>query len=557
MVLQITLTCGTSTSGLQEKAYLGDFSTLSDVEAVDSALDTAYVKILRLAHHVASLREKRNSFCAISRLPEEILLQVFTRLWGTYLPDYINGPKNLLAYSQVCTAWRRLALGYPPLWAHLDIARPRLAELMAKRSLPLPVTIYVSSYQQLRVCFCPELVQDRSCIQALVGAGFSYSDQTSTMACMEELLSGHFGALRSIRLASCWSGYSGWHKMNATMDAPHLRELSLLNWAIRGCAGFSNLASLSMEFIHDMEYEHPWPYTLDSTLSLLRNSPRLQSLKLYSLIGSRDGLVDAAHLINVDLPHLLRLDFDDDISIATMLIPHLRMPKLIIARIRLRTASTDIAPDSTNDDLRRLSLAICNILRIASWKTLEHATLRIASHRNYLPDWYHQFSTAGDTCRLEFGLVNLLMPTLLASLPLDNLIALHIRVPERLTYASDILWSWASQLHRLRTVEVSPAPNNLIYMPILSDLFDILNRTYQPTPELQEEPFSALRKLILYDVWLGDDDDEVRLADFVRARRERNMRVETSLVDPRPRECPCSTRLEAEGVSVVVSAPRS
>ncbi|KAI0046671.1 hypothetical protein FA95DRAFT_1559897 [Auriscalpium vulgare] len=78
-------------------------------------------------------RRLHNSLIPISRLPHEILEDIFEHLF------------DLVAATHVCSAWRRVALGYPALWTDISFPLPsrKWASAMYGRSKSSPANVFV------------------------------------------------------------------------------------------------------------------------------------------------------------------------------------------------------------------------------------------------------------------------------------------------------------------------------------------------------------------------------------------------------------------------------
>ena len=76
-----------------------------------------------------TLKSRRNSLAAISRLPPEILSKIFA---ATIKPWLLT--MDWVKVTHVSHHWRTVAIGCPRLWTTLAFARPRWVEEMLKRS---------------------------------------------------------------------------------------------------------------------------------------------------------------------------------------------------------------------------------------------------------------------------------------------------------------------------------------------------------------------------------------------------------------------------------------
>lgn len=101
----------------------------------------------RMHEEVSRLKRQRNGFVLIARLPDDILTRIFMETRNMSQSGEISEAPLLV--SQICSAWRSLALGFRRLWTQIDCARPRWAELMQSRAseCPLSVTFNEKSYE--------------------------------------------------------------------------------------------------------------------------------------------------------------------------------------------------------------------------------------------------------------------------------------------------------------------------------------------------------------------------------------------------------------------------
>ena len=107
---------------------------------MDEACSIIVRNIARLEETIRALKSRRNELSPISRLPTEILcnifkLQVTLNDWDIPRPDSWNN------FSQVSRHWRSLALSAPELWTDIILSCPRWTHEMLKRSKKAKLTI--------------------------------------------------------------------------------------------------------------------------------------------------------------------------------------------------------------------------------------------------------------------------------------------------------------------------------------------------------------------------------------------------------------------------------
>lgn len=82
----------------------------STLQGIDSA-------IIACRNTIYALRTKRNEFAMVSRLPDEVLEEVFQ-----YTIDQNRGSLNCIHLSHVCRRWRSVAFGSQALWTRVVLA---------------------------------------------------------------------------------------------------------------------------------------------------------------------------------------------------------------------------------------------------------------------------------------------------------------------------------------------------------------------------------------------------------------------------------------------------
>ena len=88
-----------------------------------------------------SIRARRNKLSPISRLPVEILCNIFSLIQDKDTFSSAQNPKSWIKFSQVSQYWRLSALSAPELWAEIPLPYPRWAQEMLIRSKMAKLTI--------------------------------------------------------------------------------------------------------------------------------------------------------------------------------------------------------------------------------------------------------------------------------------------------------------------------------------------------------------------------------------------------------------------------------
>ena len=115
----------------------GDSHTLCSAgDPLDEKRNTIDRSIARLEESIRALKSRRNELSPISRLPVEILCNIFKFSEGR-----ARRPDSWTNYSQVSQHWRTSALNAPELWTNIPLDYPRWAQEMLIRSKMANLTI--------------------------------------------------------------------------------------------------------------------------------------------------------------------------------------------------------------------------------------------------------------------------------------------------------------------------------------------------------------------------------------------------------------------------------
>ncbi len=109
---------------------------------------------------VVMIKRRLNAITTISRLPTELLLEIFVCIAEVYFRKYVadcpeygsNGSSyprgrglDCIRLAHVCHAWRDIALNTPRLWSFIPFTGLALAELLLVRSKRVPLTVAIHS----------------------------------------------------------------------------------------------------------------------------------------------------------------------------------------------------------------------------------------------------------------------------------------------------------------------------------------------------------------------------------------------------------------------------
>ncbi|KAF5325101.1 hypothetical protein D9619_010023 [Psilocybe cf. subviscida] len=95
----------------------------------------------RMQESIRLLKTRRNELAPVSKLPDEILLQIFV-----VLRDSTDlRPVKWLQIMHVCQYWRHIAVGSSPLWTRLHDPPPSLTRLQLECSQNAPLDVVLTS----------------------------------------------------------------------------------------------------------------------------------------------------------------------------------------------------------------------------------------------------------------------------------------------------------------------------------------------------------------------------------------------------------------------------
>ncbi|KAJ8507702.1 hypothetical protein ONZ45_g9952 [Pleurotus djamor] len=105
--------------------------------AIDDEIDACKKRI-------QTLLKQRNTYAAVSKLPNEIIAHIFNTCHAATAqsPTSHTATRLLLSISAVCSHWRHIALGSAQLWARISLDQaPSWATTMVQRSKSAPLTV--------------------------------------------------------------------------------------------------------------------------------------------------------------------------------------------------------------------------------------------------------------------------------------------------------------------------------------------------------------------------------------------------------------------------------
>lgn len=94
-----------------------------------------------MEHSLLLSKTRQNELAPVSKLPDEILQQIFLVLRDSSDLDF----KKWYQVTHICRYWRNVTLGSPSLWTRLTTSPPALIQMMLERSQKAPLQVELRS----------------------------------------------------------------------------------------------------------------------------------------------------------------------------------------------------------------------------------------------------------------------------------------------------------------------------------------------------------------------------------------------------------------------------
>lgn len=350
------------------------------MEATNVAINQTCTKIKALVLLLDSLRSHRGSF-SVATFPPEVLPHIFKYCTDVdYLDHTPKARKNWLAFSQVCTGWRHVAISCPSLWTMPDLSKPDLAKMMVERARPLPLEITAREMSELAspLALGVKLHLEKLCY--LHPRGRPWNDAGNRLS---EYLSGHFPHLKRLYLSGIVDHSSGIVPIDlGNLKAPLLQDICLPNSVLRRISTSSMTSLTSVTLTYDIDVsEHGGIGPLVGIFDILTPLSRLESLLLTDAtrLGPYRSL-EAGNLPCITLPALKSLTLQDHASNLLPLLRQLNMPKLHKVAIHV----VPVAAKDILDDLEKLYCSVRRLIHDAAWPTSSHSTLDVITSPRHI-----------------------------------------------------------------------------------------------------------------------------------------------------------------------------
>jgi hypothetical protein len=311
-----------------------------DVPVMRSIIDR---DIARLEESIRALKSRRNELSPISRLPVEILCNIFSlRLIEGNIYCSSRNPKSWTNFSQVSQHWRTTALSAPELWTEIPLSYPRWAQEMLIRSKMAKLTIRsgfsfdasnTKAIETVRLCLYEMNRVEELKLPTIPGSILEkfFRDSPKSAPQLHTLCIGS----HSFRFVKGFSVHEDFF-----CDTERLQRVELINckisWDSRLLTGLTRLR---------LEDSLKANSSIIQVLHALQRMPALTDLRLHDSIPD-DSEGPSTYPV-VDLPCLRVLHISSGVGALTTVLRHITIPPSAIKNLTCREKqSTQI--DFTN-----------------------------------------------------------------------------------------------------------------------------------------------------------------------------------------------------------------
>ncbi|KAF5330997.1 hypothetical protein D9619_005220 [Psilocybe cf. subviscida] len=436
---------------------------------------------------IRDLKIRRNTYAIISKLPDDVLLEIFA-VAQTIFPE----DKWYREVTHVCHRWRCIAIEAATLWTNPPLLRHHFAMLALERSKSADLTICMESE------FPHKTVKEvLNCINRIENLKISLEMDSLDDICELMATCGQQAArLRRLTLHNL-SGNTSWDSESLFGLSTVFCKLQLLRELVITNINF-NWKNLPLRSLVSLIFTNVCFLVRVSTqqlLDALRQMPQLESLRIpiprsqFSLPSSTTVTTSGAQ---ATLPRLIYLDLgDSDLQHAQWFLARLTLP-----RLRRMVMLTSWRDHYSGDDSLHIAHAIAMLVTNGDFGTFEaldlfnsHFHLRMSGRqRDDNPHLHFSMRNEGGKANPEFTQTFLDMFSLCHS-NLSRLVELKI---EKLSMTVDEIFKLSTSLCSLRQIEIfRSSAVVLAFINVLAML-----PPHHPAQSDAEIPFPALRSIM-------------------------------------------------------------
>jgi hypothetical protein len=286
----------------------------------------------------------------VNRLPAELLAHIFHESSSVSSSSKLSETmREMVAFSHVCSHWRRIALSRPDLWRAVSSDHPQLASKFIKRSGSFPLNISintasVTTTQEAISITLAELARTRSLVIESISTALlpTFTLSLCTPAPRLEEFTIRCPTLRSETRESLSYRLP---KYLFAKHAPHLRRIALVGWGLDWTNPLAVTKSLTKLELYDIHCAiSPSPLSI---LALLKQTVYLRELSVRQAILEHHPLASLQLNDTITISSLEKIDLDHEASWVATVFSGLSCP-------RVEYISFNCNKHSSPRDIRRL-----------------------------------------------------------------------------------------------------------------------------------------------------------------------------------------------------------
>lgn len=348
---------------------------------IDAKLVRLERRALGLVERMRKLKEQRNKHATVSKLPDEVLLEIFMVLMARF------SVKQCHQIAHVCRRWRGVSVEAPMLWTNPPTDNYLLVQLMLKRSKGSSLTVCLGPKTSLpaakKVLSCiarvDSLELDRPYDIHLVDD----EDDDEALQNEEEIVNALLAALRRKRACPKSVKICDSSPSEEWFDSdPILRRLRRLD-SLRKL--FIKCTSLSWKHLPVNNLTHLWlqkiffnsPIPIQQFIDILPQMPLLESLSLpFSMVAFSCSPTSAASQRKVVLPCLRQINLTGcELNHISYFLENTTFPRLRCMELSLGFSSQN--SDFLGQDYLNLLQAIAHAVAGGEFGTFENITAKL------------------------------------------------------------------------------------------------------------------------------------------------------------------------------------
>ena len=327
-------------------------SSNSGQKSTNEAIRLLDLQIADLHESIRVLKCQRNGHLPISKLPVEILSEIFLLHQQNVMDSERHARVQSLDWigiSHVCRQWRETALNFSDLWIHIPCHHPKWAEEMVARSKQACLTVKITQYDPFdypsRTQFLKKFLQQHLSRIRILEIRNTWNRVVEKI--FEAIQPSSVPCLSTLNVLTHWDGPGTTSALRVEildsrlLNATSLKRVSIsadVEWCSRlfNCLTHLRLGPGNENILLRTQTSQP------EFLDALCRMPTLQLLDLKGLVLPTG--VDKSSLEPVHLPDLQDLSIVDTASPIVFFLRHVNFPSTTCTSIGCVLEDEDISP---------------------------------------------------------------------------------------------------------------------------------------------------------------------------------------------------------------------